>query len=191
MSTVVVVRKNDYAAIAADTLTKFHYLKKSAEYLRNHEKIIKIGNSYLGIAGSMTNGFCIRDYFLSSKNKADFSSPDAIFRTWTMFHRSLKEDYFIRPEEDDEDSYESSRMEVVLANPKGIFNISAYRSVQEYGKFYANGSGYEFALGAMFAVYEDEKLTAMDIARLGVQAATEFDDATGLPIISYSIRLRK
>ncbi len=190
MSTVVVVRKKGFTAIAADTLTKFGYLKESADYLRNHDKIIKLGNNHFGVAGSMTNGFCIRDYFSDAKVKADFSNVDAIFRTWNRFHRSLKEDYFIKPDEHDDDSYESSRMEVVLANPTGIFNISAYRSVQEYEKFYANGSGYEFAMGAMFAVYQNEKLSAMDIAQIGVQAAAEFDDATGLPIISHSIRLK-
>ena len=51
MSTIVVVRKNGSAAIAADTLTTWEGSKDSAEYIVNHQKIFRSGDSYLAIAG--------------------------------------------------------------------------------------------------------------------------------------------
>ena len=79
----------------------------------------------------------------------------------------------------------------MIANPNGIFGLSSYRFVQEFSKFYANGSGSVYALGALFAVYNDENKTGEEIAHLGVTAGTEFDDASGLPITSYTFKLNQ
>jgi ATP-dependent protease HslVU (ClpYQ) peptidase subunit len=78
----------------------------------------------------------------------------------------------------------------LIANPFGIFALTEFRYVQEFSKFYAYGSGNEFALGAMFAVYEDESKTAEEIARLGITAGAEFDDGTGLPMNCYTVKLK-
>ena len=45
------------------------------------------------------------------------------------------------------------------------------------------------ALGALFAVYKDANKNCEELARLGVQAGIEFDDGSGLPITSYTIKL--
>jgi ATP-dependent HslUV protease subunit HslV len=190
MSTIVVVRKDGQAAIAADSLTRFGYTKESANYVRNHEKILKVGGSYLGVTGSMTSNLALRDYFSNSESKAKLNSVESIFATWNKLHRVLKEQYFVNPTEDSGDSYESSRMEVLIANPYGIFGVAAFRAVQEFTKFYAYGGGCDFALGAMFAIYNDGNRTAEDIARIGVQAAAEFDDGTGLPMVCHTLKLR-
>jgi len=63
--------------------------------------------------------------------------------------------------------------------------------VQEYRKFYAIGSGTDLALGALYSLYPDPRLSAEQIARKAIEAAAEFDDATGLPVISQAVRLRK
>jgi hypothetical protein len=41
----------------------------------------------------------------------------------------------------------------------------------------------------LFAVYNDADKNGEKIARLGVAAGTEFDDASGLPIISHTFQL--
>ena len=64
-------------------------------------------------------------------------------------------------------------MDVLIANRHGIFGVGADRAVQEFAKFYAFGYGCEYALGAMFAAYEDPARSAEDVARLGVEAAAE------------------
>jgi len=43
MSTIVVVEKEGFATIAADSLTTWGSAKESAEYILNHQKILRIG----------------------------------------------------------------------------------------------------------------------------------------------------
>ena len=62
--------------------------------------------------------------------------------------------------------------------------------MDEYTKFWAMGSGSEYALGAMYAVYESLE-SAEEIATLGVKAGIEFDDGSAAPITSYSVELLK
>jgi len=189
MTTIAVVRKGGYAAIAADTLTKWGSGKESAAYVANNDKIVRAGTTYLAASGSATFKTIMRDYFLRPRAGARFDDPMAIFRTWQKFHAALKQNYFLNPGTDKDDSLESTRFDVLLANPYGIFGVGAHRTVQEYVKFYAIGSGTDVALGALYAAYEDPKRDALALARLAVTAAAEFDDATGLPVIAHRIKL--
>jgi ATP-dependent protease HslVU (ClpYQ) peptidase subunit len=189
MSTVAVVRKGPIAAIAADTLTKWGSAKESAAYVANHEKILRVGDSYIGITGSATFKMILQDYF-GDRSDARLDSPAEIFRTWNRLHGVLKERYYLMPEEDKEDALESSRMDVLLVNPNGIFGVAAHRTVQEFSRFYAYGSGSDYALGALYSAYDDPQRSAEQLARHAIEAAAEFDDGTGTPISVYTVRLR-
>jgi ATP-dependent protease HslVU (ClpYQ) peptidase subunit len=189
MSTVTVVKKNGQIAIAADTLTKWGGGKESAEYVVNHQKIIRVGESWLGITGSATAHLILGDYFAGLEETPTLASPAEIFRTWNGLHGAMKEHYFLQAEEDKEDELESSRMDVLIANRHGIFGVSAHRTVQEFSKFYAYGSGSPYALGAMFVAYRSPTLDAENVARLGVLAATEFHDESGPPVQSFVLNL--
>lgn len=185
MSTIVVVKKKGETVIAADTLTTYGNTKESAGYVVNHEKIFKYFDNYLGISGSASLAIAVQDYLSKTKKKVSFDTVSEIFRFGLALHRELKENYFLRP--DDEEDFETFRGDILIANKQGIFGLSAYRYVQEYTRFYANGSGSPYALGAMFVNYETEK-TAEQIADSGVCAGVEFDDASGLPITFYKIK---
>lgn len=124
------------------------------------------------------------------KNKPNFDSVSGIFNSWLGFHVELKEKYFLRAFDEDNDPFESSRMNILITNPFGIFSLGVFRTVMEYRKFTAMGSGDEYAIGAMRAVYDDESKTAADIAQIGITVAAEFDDGTGLPMESYSVKLK-
>lgn len=186
MSTIVVVKKNGLATIAADTLTTFGNTKESAEYIVNSEKIFAYKDNYLGVTGSASLGIAVQDFLTRAKKKIALDSINDIFLFGLRLHKELKETYYLRP--DDEEDFETFRGDILILNPRGIFGLSSYRYVQEFSKFYANGSGSVYALGALFATYDDDK-TGEEIARLGVLAGAEFDDASGLPITSYTIEL--
>ena len=190
MTTIAVVRKGGQAAIAADTLTKWGAGKESAEYVVNHEKILKIGANYVAITGSATFKIILRDYFSQMENAPDLDSSLEIFRSWNRLHGALKERYFLMAEEDKEDALESTRMDVLIANPHGIFGVAAHRTVQEFSRFYAYGSGSDYALGAMYACYDRPGWDAKKIARYAIEAAAEFDDGTGAPVHAFSVKLR-
>ena len=190
MTTIAVVRKNGFAAIAADTLTKWGTGKESAAYVANNTKIVKAGDSYLGAAGTATFKLILRDYFGQLEGPARFDSTINIFRTWQAFHAVLKERYYLVTVGDKDDSIESSKFDLLIANPHGIYGVGAHRTVQEYRKFYAIGTGTDLALGAMYAAYDNPRLSAEQVARLAIAAAAEFDDATGLPVVSHSVKLK-
>ena len=147
MTTIAVVRKNGYAAIAADTMTKWGCGKETAEYIVNHDKIFKVGDSYVGVTGNATFQAILRDYFARPRVQARFESPLEIFRTWQKLHSVLKHDYYLVAGHGEDDALESSRMDVLIANGRGIFGVAAHRTVQEFSKFYAFGSGGDLALG--------------------------------------------
>ena len=191
MTTIVVVRKNGVAAIAADTLTKWGTGKESAKYIANNDKLVRAGDSWIGAAGGATFKIIMRDYFVQPKVKPRFDTTLNIFKTWQKFHAALKDRYFLVTASDKDDTLESSRFDVLIANPSGIFGVGAHRTVQEYTRFYAIGSGTDLALGAMYAMYDDPKLSAGQIALRAVEAAAEFDDSTALPASLQTVKLRK
>jgi ATP-dependent HslUV protease subunit HslV len=191
MTTIAVVRKNGYCAIAADTLTKWGSGKESAAYVANHDKLVKAGDTWLAASGTSTFKLIMRDYFGQRGAQARFDSAINIFKTWQAFHSALKERYYLVSVNEKDDTVESSKFDVLLANPHGIFGVGAHRTVQEYRKFYAIGSGTDLALGAMFAAYDSPRLSAEQVARLAIEAAAEFDDATGLPVVSQSVKLKR
>ena len=191
MTTIAVVRKNGYAAIAADTLTKWGSGKESAAYIANNTKIVKAGDSFLAASGTATFKLILRDYFSQRGTLPRFDTTINIFKTWQAFHAVLKERYYLVTVGEKDDTIESSKFDVLVANPHGIFGVGAHRTVQEYRKFYAIGTGTDLALGAMYASYDNPKLSAEQLARLAITAAAEFDDATGLPAVSHAVKLQR
>lgn len=189
MSTITAVRKNGVAAIAADSVTTSNTIRESARYVVNHHKILRLGDSFLAVTGNSSLKLALRDFFDRTTEELPLDGVKEIFRTWLTIHAALKDEYFLNPEEEDHSSVESSQMDVLIAGPRGIFGVGSDRTVQEFTRFYASGQGSELALGAMYVAYDLPNLSAEEVARLGVEAAAEFDDSTGLPIISYTVEL--
>ena len=190
MTTIVVVRKDRGVAIAADTMTKWGSGKETAEYVANHGKLLQVGDTWLGLTGNATFKTILGDYFLRPKVKARFDTPLAIFRTWQTLHAALKSDYHLLPGGHDDEPLESTRFDALIANRHGIFGVVAHRTVQEFTRYYAFGSGSSYAMGALHALHGQRGLDAETLARRAVEAAAEFDDATGLPIDAHRIALQ-
>jgi ATP-dependent protease HslVU (ClpYQ) peptidase subunit len=189
MTTIAVVRKNGYVAIAADTMTKWGSGKESADYIVNHHKTFQVRDTVIAITGNTTFKAMLADYFARPRVAARFDNVHNIFKTWQTMHEVLKNDYFLNASAGSDDAVESTRMDALLANKHGIFGVAAHRTVQEFTKYYAFGSGADYAMGAMFATYNNKNLDAEEIAKLAVTAAAEFNDGTGLPLTSYRIKL--
>jgi ATP-dependent protease HslVU (ClpYQ) peptidase subunit len=191
MTTIAVARKNGYAAIAADTMTKWGSGKETADYIVNHGKIFRVRDTYLGVTGNATFQAILRDYFSRPKVYARFDTPLEIFRTWQKLHSILKNDYYLVAGHGEDDAIESSRMDVLIANSRGIFGVAAHRTVQEFAKFYAFGSGGDIAMGSMYVNHPQARVSAEQVAVSAIEAAAEFDDSTGLPATSFAIKLRR
>lgn len=190
MSTIVVVRKGGQACIAGDTLTSFDDVKMYSTYDRHHDKIQVCGDSYVGIIGSSAHSLVVEDIFRHGETHYDLSSREEIFRSFVRLHAVLKKKYYLNVNTKDEgnDPYEPSHIDALIANKSGIFAVYGLRDTNEFTRFWAIGSGSDFALGAMFAVY-DRLDSAEEIARIGVAAGIEFNNASAAPITSRTVTL--
>ena len=189
MSTIVAVVKNGVACIAADSLTTFGDTKQAADYVSDYEKIIRFaGDNYIGIVGSAAHHLVMHNLLEKHADKIDFSDRFSIFESMRQIHPILKEEYFLNSKEEDEDSYESSRVDALIMNRGGIFGLYALREVDHYTRFWAVGSGGDFALGALRVAWETLD-DAEAIARAGIEAGASFDSGSALPMTSYRLEL--
>ena len=195
MSTIVATVKNGIACIAADSLTSFGDTKQSSEFVVDSDKILQLtavdsgALSYMGIVGSAAHQLVMQSLAVDHADKIDFSQRMSIFTTLKTIHPILKEEYFLNSKEEEDDSYESSRVDALIMNENGIFGLYSLREVEQYSRFWAVGSGSEFALGAMQTAYELYD-TAEQIAQAGVVAGATFDNASSLPMTSYTMALK-
>lgn len=191
MSTVVVVKKEGRVVIAADTLLSFGDTKCRGKYIGNKDKILKFKDNYIGIVGSSAHSNVFYSIINNYADLLSFKSKEDIFESYLKLHPILKEKYFLTTQEGDqsEQVYESSQINAVIANRYGIFGVFSWREVYEYERFWAIGSGSSYALGAMYAAY-DLLMTPEMIAKAGVEAGAEFDNASALPQTFYSIELK-
>ncbi len=187
MTTIVAVRKNGYAAISADTLTTFGNTRLHASHDASHDKILRVGDSFVGICGSAAHHLVLSSLFAKMQD-VQLNSKEAIFETFRRLHPQLKEECFLNPKEDEEDPYESSQITALIVNASGIFAIYSMREVFEYTQFWAIGSGHEFALGGLLQAYTRYDDPA-DIARAGVETGIAFDKNSAGPVTSYKVTL--
>src|SRR5262245_64103383 len=185
MTTLVAVRKNDEIAIAADSLTTFGDTRLAAEFDRASEKIVQYKGTYIGLCGSAAHQL-VFESLLAKHNDLDFTNKAAIFETFRKLHPILKEQHFLNPKEEEDDPYESTQVTALIANARGIFGVFSMREVFEYTRFWAAGSGHEFALGAMNALYGRLK-TADAVAKAGAEAGALFDKTSALPLPLYTL----
>ncbi|MBS0321564.1 MAG: MFS transporter [Proteobacteria bacterium] len=187
MTTLVAVRKGGQLAIAADSLTTFGDLKLSSTYDRSYEKILQYKGTYIGLCGSAAHQL-VFESLLREHKTFDFSTKLGIFDTLRRLHPILKEQHFLNPKEEEDDPYESTQITALIANAQGIFGVYSMREVFEYTRFWAIGSGREFALGAMNALYPRLK-TAGALAKAGVEAGAAFDKNSALPMTMHTLTL--
>ena len=189
MTTLVAVKKNGMAAIAADSLTTFGDTRLGRQYKGEHDKILEINDSFIGLCGSSAHPLVISS-LLPKLEDARLGSRMEVYETFRRLHPILKEQGYLNPKEDEDDPYESSQITALIANSTGIYGVYSYREVFDYDRFWGIGSGRNFALGAMFAAYDRCK-TAADVAKIGVEAGAEFDTATQGPIVLHTVKLAR
>ena len=189
MTTIVAVKKGGTVAIAADSLTTFGDTRLGRQYKGEHDKILEINGSFIGLCGSSAHPLVISS-LLPKLEDARLGSRMEVYETFRRLHPILKEQGYLNPKEDEDDPYESSQITALIVNNTGIYGVYSYREVFDYDRFWGIGSGRNFALGAMFAAYDRCK-TAADVAKIGVEAGAEFDTATQGPIVLHTVKLAR
>lgn len=189
MTTLVAVKKNGTVAIAADSLTTFGDTRLGRQYKGEHDKIIEIAGSYIGLCGSSAHHLVL-SALLPKLEEVRLGSRMEVYETFRRLHPLLKEQGYLNPKEDEDDPYESSQITALIVNSSGIYGVYSYREVFDYERFWSIGSGRNFALGAMYAAYDRCK-TAAEVAKIGVMAGAEFDTATQGPIVLHTVKLSR
>jgi ATP-dependent HslUV protease subunit HslV len=185
MTTIVVVKKNGEIAIGSDALVTFGETRLPHGYEMN-EKIFRIGDSYIGLAGSTAHFAVVAEALRHLGEECRLGSRLDIFNTFQRLHPVLKDRFFLNPKEEEGDPYESSQITALVANASGIYGVYSYREVFCFDRFWGIGSGRSFALGAMYATY-DRTSSARRIAEIGVKAGAEFDKSSALPARVFSV----
>jgi ATP-dependent HslUV protease, peptidase subunit HslV len=185
MTTLAVVRKGNMVAIAADSLTTFGDTRLSDSFDAASDKMVRHGSTVIALCGSAAHQLVYENLF-STEKELNFNSKAEIFETFRKLHGKLKDQHYLNPKEEDEDAYESTHITALVANPTGIYGVYSMREVFEFKKFWAAGSGREYALGAMSTMY-DKLDSAEAIARVGIEAGCLFDKNSSLPLSVVTI----
>jgi ATP-dependent HslUV protease subunit HslV len=189
VSTIVGVKKNGLAVIGTDTQFNRGSLIVQSKYTKNHNKIHKFKGSYLGIIGSSAHINVIESVISKYHSDICFNSVKEIFETFLWLHPKLKDEYFVNTLEEKGQEYESNQLHILIVNPYGLFDVQSYREVTEFSRFWAIGSGDEYALGAMYTIY-DQLDDPRRIAKIALSAACEFDESSGQPLLCHTVKLK-
>ena len=167
MSIAAAVRKNGETAIAADSQINFGSVKVPLNNYRP-TKVRRVGTSYLAMSGwgIYENIFAA---YLSKSKSPRLDSEKAIFRFFMEFWRDLHEQYsFVNDQSHQEDPSPFADLDAsfLVASRKGIFHVSGNMTVTTFEQYAAIGSGADYALGALHALYEED----LDAAALAGRA---------------------
>ena len=189
MSTIVVAKKNGTVSIGADSLFSYGSTAQQRKYLENSSKLVRAGDNIFAFVGHASWGLILDDILSSYSDLPTFSSAHEVFSFSKHLHKTLKEDFFLNPKDDDDDPFESTHLECLIASPYGIFGLCSMRSVEHFSRFSSYGSGYQYALGAMHSQFETS-FSSEEVAQAGLAASADFDEASSAPFDIESISLR-
>ncbi|HUT24352.1 MAG TPA: hypothetical protein VM492_08430 [Sumerlaeia bacterium] len=192
MSIVVGVKKGRDIVIAADSQSVVDSSLISPADNHRVSKIVKIGSAYLGATGWSLYENILED-FLAREKRASLTNRRSIFSFFMKLWRDLHDRYsFVNDQCDrDHDSpFGDLDASFLIVNRNGIFDVASDMNVVEFGKYYAIGSGRDFALGALHALY-DGRLSAEQLAVRAAEAAVTFDARCGGEIEVRKVTARR
>jgi ATP-dependent protease HslVU (ClpYQ) peptidase subunit len=190
MSVIVAVRKASQIVIAADTQDNFGDLRPPAE---NHQalKLRGIGNAVVG-----SSGWALYDdiftHYLNKNRRVNLEDRAGIFDFFVRFWKDIRKNYtFVndQPGKESEGPFASLDATFLVANPAGIFLVSSNMSVSEFRQYYAIGSGGDYAIGAVHALYQEVQ-DPMVLATRAVRAAIAYDSSCGGEIESRIVKTK-
>ncbi len=190
MSIAVAVRKNNKIVLATDSLTTFGSLKFDASNF-DSTKVIKHGGSLIAGTGWGKYDDILDDYLAANKS-TKLTSSRLIFNffhdLWAEMHKRYS---FVNDQSEDKESpFGSLDSSFLVVNSTGIFHISSNISITKFERYIAIGSGQEYALGVLFALYST-RASAEALARKATQAAINFDIYCGGKVNVFNIKQKK
>jgi ATP-dependent HslUV protease, peptidase subunit HslV len=191
MSVIVAIRQASQIVIASDTQDNFGDQRPPAE---NHEalKLREVGDAVLGSSGWALYDDIFEHYLAKQKRVRLHDRPsifDFFVRFWKVLHRNYP---FVndQPGKESDSPFANLDATFLVASPGGIFLISSNMSVSEFRQYYAIGSGSDYALGAVHALYAEVKDPA-HLAEKAVHAAMAYDASCGGRVDRRTVKLAR
>ena len=187
MSIVVAVRKNDDLVMAADSQISFGSARIPPDNLKT-KKIRILGDSLFASTGWGLYDDIIDDY-IGQKEHVSFTNSKDIFRFFMGLWKDLHERYsFVNDQcgEEKDSPFGDLDSNFLIANKSGLYQVGSDMSITRFDQYYAIGSGGDYSLGAIQALYDDD-LGAAEIASRAVRAAIAFDTKCGGDVLLRSI----
>ncbi len=187
MSIVVAVSKNNRTVVAADTMGFYGYQKVPTDNSKA-TKVRPVGTSLLAMTGWSVYDNIIDDYLSKSAKPPPLSNSREIFTFFTGLWRELHEQYpFVNDQSEHKDSpFGDLGSTFMIVNSEGIFKISSDTNVSHFKKYYAIGSGSDYALGALYPTFENDDDPAR-LATTAVETAINFDAYCGGQVELYEL----
>lgn len=175
MSIIVATTRNGRTVMAADSLTCFGDSHRVPPENAMTPKVRRLGSSIIGSAGWGVYDR-ILDAHLADRPAPDFSGERAIFAFFVELWKVMHDQYnFVNDQAQSKDSpFGDLDSSFLIANRDGLFKVSPDMDVSRFDRYYAIGSGAEYALGALYVEYPSAE-SAEDLARLAVGASIALD----------------
>ena len=182
MSTVVAVNHAGRCAIASDRQTTVG----STPLPDCSTKIVRWRNGYIGVAGSRAY-LCALQAALNHHGlpPGELRNANEVFDLFRWLHDNA----FAGLAHDSDYMFASS---FLVVNPHGIFAVDYVCGVMPVEHYWAEGSGTDYALGALGAVTlaMTKPMSAEDLARIGVLAAAQHDIYTSKDLDVESVEIQ-
>lgn len=148
MTTTAVLRSEDKIYLGADRrINAADNLK-----LDSCQKILQLeSGEHIAVAGSLV---ALQAFELFAvDNEIDFSSRLAIYRTMLNYRQDLSVNHLcLTDKHTDSGDFAVMPLLMLIVNNDGvIFSVTNYGEVIEHDKFFAMGSGGDYAMGALYA----------------------------------------
>ncbi|MCH2142159.1 MAG: hypothetical protein MK077_04080 [Phycisphaerales bacterium] len=190
MSIVTAVRSSQAITIAADTLAVFgEGMVVPTENART-SKLMRIGDAVIGGTGWAVYDDII-DHHLTDRPAPSLTTRRHIYAFFLELWGVLRDRYTLVNEQaaSKDTPFGDLDASFLVASPGGLFKVSSDLGVTEFARWYAIGSGAEYAMGAMHATVK-HRLDDESIARAGCQAAMELDAHCGGEIDLLRVELQ-
>ncbi len=186
MSIVVAVQKAGKTCVAADSQSNFGSLKVPVQNARAR-KIRPVGPMILGTTGWALYEDIFED-FLQAKDLPQPVDKPSIFSFFLELWKDLHERYpFVNDQvSKDESPFGNLDATFVIAGSTGIFYVASDLGVTRFDRYFAIGSGADFAMGALHQLFELD-LDAEAIATRAVETAIAFNIYCGGEIETLSV----
>lgn len=179
MSIVVAVKKGNQTVVVADSQVSFGSMCFPGSNLKV-EKIRMIGKSYFTSTGWGLYDDII-DHYLLDKPEVELLNREDIFSFFLGLWKALHDKYnFVNDQADSEHESPFGDLDAsfLVVNTEGIFLVDSDLSITQFEQYYAIGSGSDYSIGAIHALY-DQKLDATEIAKRAASTAIAFDSKCG------------